>query len=130
MGFSKRKQTTQINGDRLAALAGGGAVAASKMNTQSGQPVRRISLEPDVSRIRRRAIDETPEERKIRLTAKAVNFSATMIARLVIIAAAGMYMWTEYQYTGRVHRGIALGLFAMIADFGRVTMKALEPGTK
>ncbi|MEO1252629.1 MAG: hypothetical protein AAFW81_09820 [Pseudomonadota bacterium] len=83
-----------------------------------------------MARIRPRGIDETSEERQRRLAAKSVNFGATIIARTVIMAAAGLYAWQEFQFTGQVHRGVAVGMVVMLGDFGRVVMKAAEPGTR
>ena len=127
MGFGGKKPAMAMNASRLAAVAG-----ASAAPTASGTeaPRRHVSVEPDLSRIRKCSIDETPEERKKRLAAKTVNFSATIIARLVIIGAAGLFAWSEFQNTGKIHRGVALGIFAMTADLGRVLLKALEPGSK
>lgn len=133
MGFGNKKAAPQVGIDRLAAVAGGGAAAATAAPAAAGaasEPVKRVSVEPDVSRIRKRQIEETPEDRKKRLAAKAVNFSATILARIAILAAAGLYMWKEYEFTGKVHRGVALGAFAMTADLGRVILKAMEPGSK
>lgn len=87
-------------------------------------------LEPDLSRIKPRGVDETPEERKKRLAAKTINFTATFLARLVLMAAVAKYGYDAFQMTGVVHRGVAVGMFAMVADFGRVAIKAMEPGTK
>lgn len=128
MGFGGKKQPAGMNPDRLAALAGGGSLAQA--DASAAAPRRRVSVEPDMSRIRKCSIDETPEERKKRLAAKTVNFGATFIARIIIMAAAGFFLWTELQNTGKVHRGVVVGMFAMLADFGRVMMKALEPGSK
>lgn len=127
MGFGGKKQPIGMNADRLAAVAG---VGATQADADMSAPRRRVSLEPDMSRIRKSSIEETPAQRKKRLAAKTVNFSATFIARIIIIGAAGFYAWTEFQSTGKVHRGVAIGIFAMFADFGRVMLKALEPGSK
>ena len=127
MAFGGKKPAMAMNADRLAAVAG---VSAAPAASASETPKRRVSVEPDLSRIRKCSIDETPEERKKRLAAKTVNFSATIIARLVIIGAAGLFAWSEFQNTGKFHRGVALGIFAMTADLGRVILKALEPGSK
>lgn len=126
MGFGGKKPAMAMNADRLAAVAG----AAPVVEAGEAAPRRRVSVEPDLSRIRKCSIDETPEERKKRLAAKTVNFSATIIARIVIIGAAGLFAWSEFQSTGKIHRGVALGMFAMTADLGRVLLKALEPGSK
>jgi len=128
MGFGGKKPAMAMNADRLAAVAG--ASAAPALSAGEAAPQRRVSVEPDLSRIRKCSIDETPEERKKRLAAKTVNFSATIIARLFIIGAAGLFAWNEFQNTGQLHRGVAVGVFAMTADLGRVILKALEPGSK
>ena len=132
MGFGKKSAAAmQINTDRLAAVAGLPTTAAATAGAGASEaPRRRVSVEPDMSRIRKCSLDETPEERKKRLAAKTVNFTATILARLVIIAAAGLYAWTEFESTGKIHRGVAIGIFAMTADLGRVMLKALEPGSK
>ncbi len=80
--------------------------------------------------MKRREIEETPADRKRRLAAKAINFTATILARIIILGAAGYYTWKEYEFTGQVHRGVAFGLFAMSADLGRVILKAMTPGSK
>ncbi len=115
--------------DRLAAVAGSPSPAAATADAVSA-PHPRGELRPDPSRIRPRQIDESPEQRKRRLAAKTVNFSATIIARIVIIAGAGLWAWKQYEFTGQVHRGVALGVFVMFGDLGRVILKASEPGTK
>lgn len=127
MGFGGKKPAMAMNASRLAAVAGASAAPAV---SASEAPMRRVSVEPDLSRIRKCSIDETPEERKKRLAAKTVNFTATIIARLIIIGAAGLFAWSEFQNTGKFHRGVALGIFAMTVDLGRVILKALEPGSK
>ena len=73
---------------------------------------------------------ESPEARKKRLAAKTINFTATFFARIMIIGVVGYLMYDIYQGSGTIHRGYAMGMFAMIADFGRVLLKAMEPGTK
>lgn len=80
--------------------------------------------------MRPRGLDETAAERKQRLAAKTVNFSATILARLAILAAAGVYVFELYDTSGQIHRGFAMGMFAVIADLGRVILKAMEPGTR
>lgn len=132
MAFGNKQPVVQVSTDRLAALAGGGAAAAayagSGAGVAAGRP--RVSLEPDVSRIRKQTFDETPEARQKRLAAKTVNFGATILARLIILAAAGFYAWNTFQFSGEIHRGLAVGIFAMMADLGRVCLKAMEPGSK
>lgn len=132
MAFGNKQPVMQVSTDRLSALAGGGGMTAAAYPGPAAEeyPRRRVSLEPDLSRIRRRGSDESPEERKRRLAAKTVNFGATIIARIVILAAAGLWVWKGYEFSGQIHRGVALGMFAMLADLGRVSLKALEPGTK
>lgn len=136
MAFGNKQTAGQISADRLAAVAGGGGAIASTYSEPSAAassnatPRRRVSLEPDLSRIRKSSIDETPEARKKRLAAKTMNFGATILARLILMGAAGYYLWDVYQFSGQVPRGVALGLFAMVGDFGRVLIKAMEPGTK
>ncbi len=129
----KKAEAIAIGADRLAAVAGSGpatAVADAPSSPAASAPARRVELTPDPSRIRPRQIEETPEARKRRLAAKTVNFSATIIARLVIIAGAGLWGWEQYEYTGQLHRGLAVGLLVMFGDLGRVVLKAMEPGTK
>ncbi|MHA7871643.1 MAG: hypothetical protein ACX939_04765 [Hyphococcus sp.] len=129
----KKREAAGVSSARLAAVAGAPASAeAAPDSAPAGPsaPVRRASVEPDLSKIRKYSIDETPEARKKRLAAKTVNFSATIIARIIIIAAVCLYGWAEFQGTGKIHRGIAVGVFAMLADLGRVSLKALDPGSK
>ncbi|WP_425409956.1 hypothetical protein [Hyphococcus sp.] len=130
-GGKQNQAAFAISADRLSSLAGG--VSAAQAVTASGGNVvaeRPATLEPDLSRMRPRGIDETPEERKKRLAAKSVNFTATFIARLLIMGALGNFAYDVYQLTGTVHRGVAVGMFVMLADLGRVGLKVMEPGTK
>lgn len=125
-----RKQQTapRISADRLAAIAGG--VAGAEPAIETAAPAPRVLLEPDLSRIRPRGVDETPEQRRKRLAAKTVNFTFTIAARLVIMAALGLLIWNNYEMTGAFQRGPVIGVFLIFADLGRVIMKAMEPGTK
>ena len=126
MGFGKQKAPARASAARLNALAG----ASPSMEVEAAGPRPRVSVEPDLSRINKNRIVETPEERKKRLAAKTVNFGATFTARIIIIAAACVYGYDLYQSTGEVHRGVAAGVLAMVVDFGRVLLKAMEPGSK
>ena len=119
----------RVGADRLAAIAGGGSMSAS-IGVESEAPARRVSVEPDLSRIRPRGVNETPEQKVRRLTAKKINFTMTIMARLVIMAAVAYLMKEAYEGSGSIHRGYATGMFLMVADFGRVILKAMEPGTK
>ena len=135
MAFGNKQNSAalKIGVDRLAAVAGASNGAMASASNGAASPAARRhrgELQPDPSRIRPRQIEETPEDRKRRLAAKTVNFTATIIARVVIIAAAALWAWEEYQYTGQIHRGVAVGIFVMFGDLGRVMMKAAEPGTK
>ncbi len=134
MGFNKKEPAVQMSAARLYAVAGGPSVTARAAAVAASESAAvkkpRVSLEPDLSRIRRNMIDETPEARKKRLAAKSVNFGATILARLIILGAAGYYAWQTYQFSGQVSRGLMIGLFAMTADLGRVSLKALTPGSK
>ena len=130
MGFGKKQEAVRISGDRLASVAGVAVSAPAAVGGDPIQQVKRASVEPDLSRIRKNRIEETPEERKKRLAAKTVNFGATFMARAIIIGVAGYYGYEAYQATNVFPRGIALGIFAMLADFGRVLMKCMEPGSK
>ncbi len=126
MGFGDKKPTAQISLNRLAAVAGGGAIEAPEH-----VEARPVMLEPDLSRIKKtNMLDATPEAHKRRLAAKIVNFSTTFLVRIIILAAVAYYAWNEYQFTGQIHRGVAIGLLVMAADFGRVTLKAMTPGSK
>ena len=130
MGFGAKQAVARVSENRLSAVAGVGAVESFSSGSSSVGAARRVSVEPDLSKIRKCRIEETPEERKKRLAAKTVNFGATIIARLVIIAALGVYAWGEYQASGRIHRGVLFGLVAMGGDLGRVLLKMMEPGSK
>ncbi|WP_428410496.1 hypothetical protein [Hyphococcus sp.] len=132
MAFAKKQEPPRISADRLASLAGGrAAMAAEAAAPAESAPRFRGEIQPDLSRIRPRgAAIETPEERKRRLAAKTVNFTMTFIARIAIMAAVGYLLYEGWQGTGAIHRGYAFGMFAMFADFGRVILKAMEPGTK
>lgn len=131
MAFGAKKTAVAAVGvDRLVSVARTPRDVAAA-NAGSSSAVRPQKMrQPDPSRIRPRQIEETAEQRKRRLAAKTVNFTATIIARIVIIAAAGLWAWQQYQFTGQIHRGIAIGVFVMFGDLGRVIMKATEPGTK
>lgn len=122
MGFGKQQTAARISSDRLAAMTG--------VETAGGEPPPRVSLEPDLSRIRKNRLEETPEERQQRLAAKTVNFSTTFLIRSIILVAVAWFGYNAYQMTGDIHRGIAIGMFVMAGDFGRVMLKAMEPGTK
>jgi len=128
MAFAKRKDSgPRVSPDRLSALAGG---AAAPADAQAAPIVAPAMLEPDLKRIRPRAIDNSPEQRKRRLTAKAINFTATIIARLVILAGLGLFAWSGYEITGTIERGPAIALFVIGADLCRVILKAMVPGSK
>lgn len=129
MAFGSKRAAAGVSADRLSVVISGGA----RNDTPAATPhplSRRVSVEPDESRIRKNTVDETAEERSKRLTAKSINFGATFTARAIIIAALAYYAWNAYQYSGNIHRGVAIAMFAMFADFGRVALKALEPGSK
>lgn len=126
--MAKKQQAPRASADRLAAIAGG--VADMEPARQSAGPAVRMVHQPDLSRIRPRGIEETPAQRKKRLTAKTINFTATILARLVIMAGLGLYLWNGYEMTGAIQRGPAIGMFVLFADLGRVILKAMEPGTK
>ncbi len=131
MGFGDKKPVAQISLDRLAAVAGGGGGVVETAEPVEAPPARPVSLAPDLSRIRKtNMLDETPEAHKRRIATKAVNFSATLLIRIVILAAVAYYAWNEHRFTGQIHRGVAIGLIIMVADFGRVTLKAMSPGSK
>ena len=141
---SAKSLAPSVSADRLSGVLGraistAGASASATLDSTLNAKAnddhpshqrRRVSVEPDVSRIRRNVIDETPELRKRRLAAKTVNFTTTFIARAVILAALAYYAWGAYQFSGSVHRGVMIGMFAMTLDFGRVALKAMEPGSK
>ncbi len=128
MGFGDKKPVAQISLDRLAAVAGGVVEIAEPVDVR---PVRPVMLGPDISRIRKtNMVDETPEAHKRRLAAKTVNYSITFFVRIIIFAAVVYYAWDKHQLTGQIHRGVVIGLLVMAADFGRVALKAMTPGSK
>ncbi|MEO1136690.1 MAG: hypothetical protein AAFW68_08780 [Pseudomonadota bacterium] len=129
MGFARKKQEApRISADRLASVAGG--AYEIEEDVEAAAPRTHVSLEPDLSRIRPRCVDETPEAHKKRLAAKTINFTTTILARLAIMGALGNFLWETYQLTGNFHRGAVIGVFVLLVDLGRVIMKAMEPGTK
>ena len=136
MGFKKQETAPRIDAGRLAALAGKkgeGAAPASPSGAPPASdepPRRRVSVEPDLSRINKNRLIETAEQRKKRLAAKSVNFSASFIARTAIIGAALWYGYGLYQSTGDIDRMVAVGVLVMAVDFGRVLLKAMEPGSR
>ncbi|PQA89644.1 hypothetical protein [Hyphococcus luteus] len=130
MAFARKKDDAapRVSAARLAAIAGG--APAEEPVAQSAAPARPATLEPDLSRIRPRGVNETPEQRKKRLGAKTINFTATILARVIIMGALALFMWDGYEITGAIQRGPAIAMVAMVADLGRVILKAMEPGTK
>lgn len=131
MGRSGKQQAAlRVSADRLASVASGASYGSALAAADAAAPKPRVSHEPDLSRIRPCAIEETPEQRKKRLAAKTVNFTATILARLLIMGGLGVFAYDIYEGSGAIHRGAAAGLFAMTLDFGRVLMKAMQPGTK
>lgn len=129
MGFKKQEPAPRVDAGRLAALAGVKA-EPSASPSEAAPARRRVSVEPDLSRINKNRLIETPEERKKRLAAKSVNFSASFIGRSAIIGAALWYGYGLYQSTGDIDRLVAIGVLVMAADFGRVLLKAMEPGSR
>ena len=127
MGLGRKSTAPAMNAGRLASVAGTKQDVPSTSSTSSFSGA---APAPDPSRIRRRQIEETPEARKKRLAAKTVNFTATFFARIILMGALAYLCWQQYQFSGSVPRGYGFGLFAMVADFGRVTVKAMTPGTK
>jgi len=133
MVFNKQDAAPRVDAGRLAALAGKrekGASSPGAAPTPDIAPRRRVSLEPDLSRISKIRLDETPAQRKKRLAAKSVNFSASFIVRIAIIGAALWYGYEAYRSTGAIDRAVALAVLVMAADFGRVLLKALQPGSR
>lgn len=125
MAFGKRHDAGAARAARLAAKS---SVATA------GAPLRATISYDDPEAIRNRmkpfGVEETPDERRMRLRAKTVNFSATFLARAVIMAAAGYFMLQEFRKWGYIDRRIGFGLVAMGADFTRVLGKCMTPGTK
>lgn len=130
MGFGKQQAVARISGDRLAAVTGGGNISAEPDLASSQPMMRRESVQPDLSKMRKNRIEETPEQRKKRMAAKTVNFGATFLVRIIIIGAAGYFGYQVYESTGAFPRNIGIGIFVMVGDFGRVLIKAMEPGSK
>ena len=144
MAFRKQAPPPRVDAGRLAALAGkaqaapqGAAVAAASADNDRGvgdrgsdnaaAPRARVSVEPDLSRINKNRSGESPAERKKRLAAKSVNFSASFLARAAILSAAIWYGYEGYRATGDIDRLVAVAVLAMAADFGRVLIKAMQP---
>lgn len=135
MGKNKQEAAPRVDAGRLAALAGkkndaSGEASGASSEAAGGQPRRRATVEPDLSRINKNRIIETPEQRKKRLAAKSVNYSASFMVRSVILAAAMWYGYEAYQSTGDIDGIIAVAVLVMAADFGRVLFKAMEPGSR
>ncbi len=130
MGFGKQQAAPRISVDRLAAVTGCSAAPAAAISAPVTAQARRESVEPDLSKMRKNRIEETPEERKKRLAAKTVNFGITFLARIIIIGAAGYIGYLAYESTGIFPRNIGVGITIVLADFGRVLLKAMEPGSK
>jgi len=130
MGFGKQQAVARISGDRLAAVTGGASISAEPDMAASKPMMRRESVEPDLSKMRKNRIEETPEQRKKRLAAKTVNFGATFLVRSIIIGAAVYFGYQTFESTGSFPRGVGIGIFVMVGDFGRVLLKAMEPGSK
>ena len=131
MGRSGKQQAAlRVSAGRLASVVSGASYASAVAAADVVAPKPRVTHEPDLSRIRARGPEETPDQRKKRLAAKTVNFSATFLARIIVMLALGSFAYDIYESTGAIHRGAAAGMFAMVLDFGRVLLKATEPGTK
>ena len=148
MAFRKQTPPPRVDAGRLAALAGkaqaapqGAPVAAASADSaendrgvsdrgsdNAAAPRARVSLEPDLSRINKNRSGESPAERKKRLAAKSVNFSASFLARAAILGAAIWYGYEGYRATGDIDRLVAVAILAMAADFGRVLIKSMQPG--
>ncbi len=128
MGSKDKPPSIQIAADRLAAVAGDGAMVQHEAAAR--EPAQRVKRELDLSRIRKCSVDETPKQRRKRLAAKTVNFGASMLVRIIILVVAGYFVWADFQSTGKMHNGYAAGMVLMVADFGRIVMKAMTPGTK
>ncbi len=80
--------------------------------------------------VRKIGWDEPAADRKIRMRAKTVNFTCTIIARLFIIFCAAWYCWDFYQTQHVIHRGVLFIILGLLADLGRVFSKMMTPGTK
>lgn len=127
----KQDEVPRVDAGRLAALAGKTVdKPEDAVEANGAQPRKRVSVEPDLSRINKNRIIETPEQRKKRLAAKSVNYSASFMARAAIIAAALWYGYESYQSTGDIDRIVAIAVLVMAADFMRVMVKAMEPGSR
>ncbi|WP_411816314.1 hypothetical protein [Hyphococcus sp. DH-69] len=125
MAFGNQQQATaQISSSRLANVIG--APANEALDAEIAKPAPRVGVQPDLSRIKTRRREETPEQRKRRMASNRLNFGATIIARLVIIAALGNFGYEVYEMTGTVHRGVAAGVIAISLDLLRVTAKAAD----
>ncbi len=130
MGFGKQQAVARIGGDRLAAVTGSANITAAPELASAKPMMRRDSIEPDLSKMRKNRIEETPEQHKKRMAAKTVNFGATFLARIIIIGAAAYFGYQTFESTGVFPRGVGAGIFVMVGDFGRVLLKAMEPGSK
>ncbi len=126
----KQQAALRVSADRLASVASGASYSSALAAADIQAPKPRVTHEVDLSRMRARGVEETPQQRKKRLAAKTVNFGATFLARVLIMLALASFGYDIYESTGVIHRGVGAGMFAMVLDFGRVVMKAMEPGTK
>jgi len=121
---SQQRLETQISSSRLASLAGREAKAAAVADVQMSP--RNVSVEPDLSRIRARSREETPEQHQKRLASNRLNFFANMIVRFAIIGALVHFGYGVYEMTGTIHRGVTAGVIVVGLDFLRVAAKSMN----
>lgn len=123
MAFGKKNSAASARMERLTQNMG-------QANADSDSASSCDVPEPDLETIRRLRLNETSEERRVRLRVKTINFASTLTARAVIIFIALFYLVHRYSHSGILDRRIAIVIFAMVGDYGRVLMKAFTPGTK
>ncbi|MEX6632265.1 hypothetical protein [Hyphococcus lacteus] len=121
---SQQRLETQISSSRLASLAGRETNVAAVADVQTS--ARQVSVQPDLSRIRTRSRDETPEQHQKRLASNRLNFVANMIVRFAIIGALVHFGYGVYEMTGTIHRGVAAGVILIGLDFLRVAAKSMN----
>ena len=116
----------QASSTRLSAVTGSGGGGAGGL---SARP-ERDCVEPDLSKIRKSSIDETPEEFKQRIAAKTVNYSVSITLRLMILATIGYFLWQGYDSSRELERNLLIAGGAVFLDLVRAGFKCITPGTR
>ena len=118
----------QASSSRLSAVTGGGG-GDGGASAIGGRPMRDC-VEPDLSKIRKSSIDETPAEFKQRMAAKAVNYGVSITLRLIILGTIGYFLWQGYDSSRELEQNLLIAGGAVFLDLVRAGFKCITPGTK